>query len=76
MYHAHNEKWENTNNGWNRTTKSVKNQNVWRKGKLQELGITRSEHYKKAEYFKKRVFQTNEESSRDQALQQKSHQKN
>ena len=38
MCHVHNEKWEKRNNGRNTTTKSEKNQNIRRKGKLQVLG--------------------------------------
>ena len=34
MCHANNEIWKKRNNLKNRTTKSRKNQNAWRKGKL------------------------------------------
>ena len=38
MCHAYNEKWEKRNNRRNRITISGKNQNIWRKKKLQVLG--------------------------------------
>ena len=44
LSHANNEKWKKTNNGRNRTVKSGKNHNIQRKGKLQVLGNTGSEH--------------------------------
>ena len=39
MCYGHNKKWEKTNNKRNKTAKSRKNQNAWRKGKLQLLII-------------------------------------
>ena len=45
MYHAHNEKGKMTNEGRNRTTKSRKNQNAWRKRNLKILGNTGSGHH-------------------------------
>ena len=45
MYHTNNEKLKMTNNGKTRTTKSRKNQNYWRKEKLQVLGNTGSRHH-------------------------------
>ena len=44
MWHANNEKRKMTNDGRNRTTKSRKNQNAWRKVILQVLGNIGSEH--------------------------------
>ena len=45
MWHANNEKGKTINDGRNRTTKSRKNQNTWRKGNLQILGnIERGHH--------------------------------
>ena len=38
MCFAHNEKWEKRNHGRNRVAKTGKNQNAWRKRKLQVLG--------------------------------------
>ena len=38
MCHTSNEKWKTTNKGKNRTTKSRKNQNAQRTGKLKILG--------------------------------------
>ena len=38
MGHANNEKRQTIPDGWNGTTKSRQNMNVWRKGKLQILG--------------------------------------
>ena len=45
MCHARNENWKKTNNKRNRTTKSRKNQNASRKGKLQVLGNIRSGYH-------------------------------
>ena len=45
MCHAHNEKWKKVNNKRNRMAKSKKNQNVWRKGKLQIQGNLESGQY-------------------------------
>ena len=41
MYHAHNRKWEKRNDRRNKTAKSRKNQNAWRKGKLQAIKNSR-----------------------------------
>ena len=78
MRHVHNEKWKKTNNGRNRTAKSRKNQNTWRKGKLQLLGNIGSEHHQTSEderKNKKRIAQTSEKISRNQTLQQNFHQR-
>ena len=53
MYHAHNEKWKKTNNGRNKTAKSKKNQNAWRKGNLQVIGNIGSEQAEMKEKKKK-----------------------
>ena len=45
MRHVHNEKLEKRNNRRNRTTKSGKNLNAGRKGKLQVLGNIGSGHH-------------------------------
>ena len=45
MPHANNEKRKTTFDERNRTTKSRKNQNAWRKGNLQILGNTGSGHH-------------------------------
>ena len=45
MYHANNEKRETTRDGRNKTTKSRKNQNAWRKGSLKILGNIGSGHH-------------------------------
>ena len=45
MCYTPNEKWKKTNNGRNRTRKSRKNKNAWRKGKLQVLGNIGSGHH-------------------------------
>ena len=44
MCHAYNKKLEKTDNGRNRTTKSIKNQNAQRKGNLQVFGNIGSGH--------------------------------
>ena len=54
MCHAHYEKWEKINNRWNRTTKSRKNQNVWREGKLEVLRNIGSGYHQASEYKRKK----------------------
>ena len=79
MCHAHNEKRKMTNNRRNRTAKSRKNQNTWRKWKLRILGNIRSEHHQTSRdkrKNKKRVPQINEKLSWNLPLKQKSHQRN
>ena len=44
MSYANNERGKRRTNGRNRNSKSGKNQNAWRKGKLQLIGIIRSRH--------------------------------
>ena len=45
MYHAHDEKWKKAKNGMNRTAKSRKNQDAWRKRNLQVLGNIETGHH-------------------------------
>ena len=45
MCHAYNENWIKRNNRMNRNAKSGKNQNIWKKGKLQVLGNIRNGHH-------------------------------
>ena len=65
MWHAHNKKWEKTNNGRNKTAKSRKNQNAWRKGKLQVYGNIGNGHHQTNGDLKKweKISQTNEKTS-------------
>ena len=63
---------EKKKNGMIRTAKSIKKQNDRRKGKLQILVDIRSSE---DERKNKRVSPTNENTSRNQALQEKSHQR-
>ena len=76
MRHAHGKEWKR-HNGKNRTAKSKKHQNVWRKEKLQILGNIRRGHYQinrdKRKNNKKVVLQMNKKTSRNAALQQKSY---
>ena len=53
MCHANDEKWEMTNDGSNRSTKSRKNQNAQRKGNLKYLGILEEDTIKQAEMKEK-----------------------
>ena len=53
MFHANNEKLMTTYNGKIRTTKSRKNQNAWRKGNLQTLGIVEADTIKRVEMKEK-----------------------
>ena len=46
LCHAVNEKWENRNNGKNKSAKSEKHQNAYRKGKLQVLMNSINERHK------------------------------
>ena len=71
MCHAHNEKWQKRYNGRNRTAKSRKNQNSWRKRKLQVLGDFRRGH-QQTSGDRKKMRQSNEKTFRNQTLQQKS----
>ena len=66
--HTHYEKWKNTNNRRNRNAKSRKNQNVWRKGKLQVLGNGGSAHHQTSrdKKKKKRIPLMDKEASRKQ----------
>ena len=59
----------------NRTTQPRKNQNTWRKGKLQVLGNMKIGHNYTSgvRKKKKRVPQKKEKASRKQVLRQKSH---
>ena len=79
MYHVDNEKWGKRNNREKRTAKLGKNQNSQRKRKLQILGNIGSRHYQTSRDERKsknRVPQKNKKTSWNQALQQKSHQRN
>ena len=72
--HANNEKQKKTNNGRNRTASSTKNQNAWRKGKLQVLWNIRSGLYptiRDERSNKKRVPQKYKKTSRNHALNAK-----
>ena len=72
MCHANNEKQKTTNNGWNRSNKSRKNQNALRKGNLQMLGNIGSGHHQisgderiiKNEYLRRtrKAFETKQDS--------------
>ena len=78
MFHTHNEKWEKRINSRYWTATSRKNQDVRRKDNIQRFGNIGSEHHQKGEdeqkIKKKRISQTNEKTSRNKPLQQKSHQ--
>ena len=75
---THNQKWKKTNNGSNRTNKSRKTRNAWRKGNLQVLWNIESGQHQTCEderKNKKSVSQMNEKTSRNQALQLKTYQR-
>ena len=77
MRDSDNEKWKNKNNGRNRTTKLRKNPNVRRKGKLQvfwNIGSGHNQTSRNGRKNKKRVSQTNENTSPNQTLHRESHQ--
>ena len=79
MCHAHNEKRKKRYNERNRSAKLRKNQNVLRKGKFQVLvNIGSGQHQTSGDERKNRIRlpQMNEETSGDQAQQQKSRQMN
>ena len=62
----------------NRTTKPRKDQNTRRKGYLQIFGNIGSGHHKKVERMEKnkeRVSQENKETTRNQTVERKSHQR-
>ena len=76
MCDTHNEKWRKTNNRRNRPAKSIKNQNAWKKEKIQALGNIDCEHHQTSgdkRKKEKRVLQTSEKTSGNPSLQQKSH---
>ena len=64
-----------TTDGRNRTTKSRKNQNAWRKGNLLILKDIGSGHHQtnEDEKEKKRISQKNEKTTRNKTILQKSH---
>ena len=72
------DKGQKRNSRRNRTAKSGKNQNAWRKEKLQVFGNIRSKHHQTSGNDRKNnksVPQTDEKTSQNQTLQQKSHQR-
>ena len=78
MSNADNEKGKRTNNGRNKTGKSRKNQNTRRKGNLLVPGNIESGHHQTSGDERKnikRVSLTNEKTSRNQALQRDSYQR-
>ena len=80
MCHADNEKRERSN-GRNRTAKSGKHQNAWRKKnyeflRILEVHTIKQTEIKKKKKSKKRVPEKSKKISRNQALQQKFRQRN
>ena len=78
MCHANNEKRKNINEGRNGTTESRKSQNTRRKGSLQILGNIGSRHHQTVEMkekIQKRLSPENKKTTRNQTIQQKSHQR-
>ena len=79
MSHVINEKWKKTNNGRNRIAKLKNNQNAWRKRNLLVPPNIESRHHQTSgdERKKKlkRVSQTNEKTSLNDALLQESYQR-
>ena len=78
MCHIRNENWKKTNIEGNRTARSRKIQNNWKRIKLQvrrDIGI--GHYYIRGKEGKNRnwVSHSNEKSSRNQYLRQKSHQR-
>ena len=70
MFHANNEKQERKNDERNRTTKSRKNKNTWKKENVQILANIGNQYHQASgderKNFKK-LFQSNEKTSRTQA---------
>ena len=77
MYHANNKKRKTTNDGWNWTTTSRRNQRAQRKRNLQILGILEDNAIKHVEMKEKikRILQKNEITARNQTTWQISHQR-
>ena len=71
---ALNEKWKKTKRRRNRTAISRKNENSWRKEKLQVLGDTENGHHQINVDERKKIKKESLKNKRNQFLRQKSHQ--